>query len=252
MTRKWYATLCHPKMHPHTKFGIPTSKNVKRYAPDTIILKGQGQRDTKRKCTTPSSQDAFTRQIWNFYLKEYRRYAPDSMQFLETKSEVKLKVTVTQLWYSTLFHPKMHHHTKFEIPTSNNMRYVSVTIILKTRSEFKVTVTPKWYMALRHPKMHSHTKFVIPTSKSIKRYAQDTILLKTRSEVKVTVTGKWYVTLRHSKIHPHTKFGIHTSKNIRYSLDMIILKTRSEVKVTVTLKWYATLRHCKMYPHTKF
>ena len=28
MTQKWYATLCHPKMHPHTKFGIPTSKNI--------------------------------------------------------------------------------------------------------------------------------------------------------------------------------------------------------------------------------
>ena len=28
VTRKWYATLRHPKMHPHTKFGIPTSKNI--------------------------------------------------------------------------------------------------------------------------------------------------------------------------------------------------------------------------------
>ena len=28
VTRKWYATLCHPKMHPQTKFGIPTSKNI--------------------------------------------------------------------------------------------------------------------------------------------------------------------------------------------------------------------------------
>ena len=28
VTRKWYATLCHPKMHPHTKFGIPTSKDI--------------------------------------------------------------------------------------------------------------------------------------------------------------------------------------------------------------------------------
>ena len=37
-------------------------------------------------CDTPSSQDAFTHQIWNSYLKEYRRYAPDSMQFLETRS----------------------------------------------------------------------------------------------------------------------------------------------------------------------
>ena len=73
-------------------------------------------------CDTPSSQDAFTHQNWNAYLKEYRRYAPDSMQFLETNSEVKLKVTVTQFWYATLGHPKMHPHTEFEIPTSNNIR----------------------------------------------------------------------------------------------------------------------------------
>ena len=73
-------------------------------------------------CDTLSSQDVFTHQSWTSYLKEYRRYAPDSMQFLETRSEVKFKVTVTQLWYATLCHPKMHPHTKFEIPTSNNIR----------------------------------------------------------------------------------------------------------------------------------
>ena len=73
-------------------------------------------------CDTPSSQDAFTHQVWNSYLKEYRRYAPDSMQLLETMSEVKFKVTVTQLWYAKLCHPMMHLHTKFEIPTSNNIR----------------------------------------------------------------------------------------------------------------------------------
>ena len=28
MTQKLYATLRHPKMYPHTKFGIPTSKNI--------------------------------------------------------------------------------------------------------------------------------------------------------------------------------------------------------------------------------
>ena len=28
MTQKVYAELGHPKMHPHTKFGIPTSKNI--------------------------------------------------------------------------------------------------------------------------------------------------------------------------------------------------------------------------------
>ena len=117
-------------------------------------------------CNTPSSQDAFTHQIWNSYLKEYRRYAPDSMQFLETRSEVKFKVTVTQLWYATLRHPEMHPHTKFKIPISN-MRYAPDMIILKTRSEVKVTVTQKWYATLRHPKMYLHTKFGSPTSKNI-------------------------------------------------------------------------------------
>ena len=118
-------------------------------------------------CDTPSSQDAFTHQIWNSYHKEYRRYAPDSMQFLKTRLEVKFKVTVTQSWYAALRHPKMHLHTKFEIPTSNNMRYALDTIILKTRSEVKVTVTRKWFATLRHPNMHLHTKFGIPSSKNI-------------------------------------------------------------------------------------
>ena len=78
--------------------------------------------DPKMVCDTPTSQDAFTYQIWNSYLKEYRIYAPDSMQFQETRSEVKFKVTVIQLWYATLCHPKMHPHTKFEIPTLNIIR----------------------------------------------------------------------------------------------------------------------------------
>ena len=73
-------------------------------------------------CDTPPFQDAFTDEIWNSYLKEYRKYAPDSKQFLETRSEVKFKVTVTKLLYRTLPHPKMLPHTKFEIPTSNNIR----------------------------------------------------------------------------------------------------------------------------------
>ena len=40
---------------------------------------------------------------------------------LKTRSEVKVKVTVTQKWYATLRHPKMHPHTKFGIPTSKNI-----------------------------------------------------------------------------------------------------------------------------------
>ena len=85
-------------------------------------------------CDTPSSQDPFKHQIWNSYLKEIRRYAPDSMQFLETRSEVKIKVIVTQLLYATLRYPKMDSHTKFEIPTSKYNRCAPDTIILKTRS----------------------------------------------------------------------------------------------------------------------
>ena len=28
VTQKWYATLGHPEMHPHTIFAIPTSKSI--------------------------------------------------------------------------------------------------------------------------------------------------------------------------------------------------------------------------------
>ena len=49
-------------------------------------------------------------------------YAPDSMPILETRSEVKVKLTVAQRWYATLCHPKTHAHTKFGIPTSNNLK----------------------------------------------------------------------------------------------------------------------------------
>ena len=68
---------------------------------------------------TPPSEDAFQHQIWNSNLKEYKRYAPGTM-ILKTTSDVK--VTVTQKWYMTLRHPKMHLHTKFGIPTSKNIR----------------------------------------------------------------------------------------------------------------------------------
>ena len=70
---------------------------------------------------TPPSQDASTHQIWNSYLKEYRRYAPDTKQdgrtdghfiTIKTKSEikVKVKVIVTRKWYVTFRYPKMHPH----------------------------------------------------------------------------------------------------------------------------------------------
>ena len=43
------------------------------------------------------------------------------MIILKTRSEVKVKVTVTRKCSATLRHPKMHPHTKFGIPTSKNI-----------------------------------------------------------------------------------------------------------------------------------
>ena len=65
------------------------------------------------------------------------------MQFLETRSEVKFKVTVTQLWYVTLLHPKMHPHTKFEIPTSNNIRDMLRTRFFKKLGQGQGHSDPK-------------------------------------------------------------------------------------------------------------
>ena len=87
VTRKWYATLRHSKMHPHIKFGIPTSKNI-------------GDMHQTRSGTDGRTDIVIT---------------------IKTKSEVKVKVTVTRKWYATLRHPKMYPHTKFGIPTSKNI-----------------------------------------------------------------------------------------------------------------------------------
>ena len=77
------------------------------------LVRGKGHSDPKIVQDTLTSQDAFIHQIWNSYcLKEYRRYAPDPMPILETRSGVKNMVTVTQGWCATHPHPKMQAHTK--------------------------------------------------------------------------------------------------------------------------------------------
>ena len=44
-----------------------------------LLLKlGQGHSGPKIICETPPSQDAYTYKIWNSYLKEYKRYAPNT------------------------------------------------------------------------------------------------------------------------------------------------------------------------------
>ena len=44
------------------------------------------------------------------------------MPIILTRLEVKVNVTVTLGWYLTLNHPKMHAHTKYGCPISNDMR----------------------------------------------------------------------------------------------------------------------------------
>ena len=88
-------TLCHPKIQMHTKFGIPSSNNMKcsghNYSKTrsevTVIVTQKVVHDTL------SYQDASTHLIWNSFLKEYRSYALDLMPILETRSEVKVTAT---------------------------------------------------------------------------------------------------------------------------------------------------------------
>ena len=62
----------------------------------TKLLLKLGQRSrsqwAEKICETSPSQDAYTHQIWNSYLKGYKRYAPNTKN-LKTRSEVKVTVT---------------------------------------------------------------------------------------------------------------------------------------------------------------
>ena len=124
---------------------------------------------------TPPSQDVFTHQIWNSFLKEYRRYAPDSKQFLETRSEVKVNVTGTQGLCATLCHLKMHPNTKFRIPPNtkfgipslNNIGDTHRTRLFKKLDQGQGHSDLKYNETLCFFNMHPHTKFEIPSSKNI-------------------------------------------------------------------------------------
>ena len=143
-------------------------------------------------CDILPSQDASTHLIWNFYLKEYRSFAPDLMPILETRPEVK--VTVTGKWNVTIRHFKMHSHTKGKCQCHRDPRMVRDSLSSQDASTYQI-----WDSYLKY----------------YRRYAPDTIILKTRSdvEVKVTVTWTCYETLCYLNMHPHTKIGIPTSKN---------------------------------------
>ena len=57
-------------------------------------------------------QNVSTLQIWDFHLKQYSRYAKDTI-FLELRPEVK--VTMIKKPYSTVYNPKIYPKTKFGI-----------------------------------------------------------------------------------------------------------------------------------------
>ena len=90
MTWKFNSTLRHPKMHPQTKFGVPTSNNVRDMLPSQVFKKRS--QDPKIVNNTLPIRDASTHQIRDSYLKTCRRYAPDTI-ILEIMSEIKVTVT---------------------------------------------------------------------------------------------------------------------------------------------------------------
>ena len=67
-------------------------------------------------CDTPPPQDASIHQIWDNI--GYTCMLQNKQDY--SRNEVKVIVTVTQNWYKALHQPKIHPHTKFGIPTSNN------------------------------------------------------------------------------------------------------------------------------------
>ena len=110
------------------------------------------------------------------------------MRFLETRSEVKFKITVTQLLYATLRQSKMHPHTKFEIPTSNIIRFCCGHDYSGNKVRGQGHSDPKMVHDTPLSQDASTRQIWKSSLKEYKRYARDTIILKTRPEVKVTLT----------------------------------------------------------------
>ena len=168
VTRKWYLTLGHPKIHLHTKFGIPFSKYIgdmhqtqcsfwkqgqrsssrsqrPKYGPRNFVIprcihtpnlrflpqiileicsrynysknqvKGQGRSDPKNGMWHSTIPGWINTPNLQFYLKEYRRYAPDTkldgrtVRLLYMPSKVPmgaLKCKKIQLFFFPLTKPQ--------------------------------------------------------------------------------------------------------------------------------------------------
>ena len=75
---------------------------------------GQDHSDLKMLWNTSASKDVSIQQIWDSH------EICSGPIILQTRSKVKVKVT--QKWYLTFRHQKLHPYTKFGIPTFNNIR----------------------------------------------------------------------------------------------------------------------------------
>ena len=135
---------------------------------------------------TSPSQDAYTHQIWISYLKEYKRYAPNTI-ILKTRSEVKVKVT-HKMVQDTPPSQDAFIHQNCDSYFKEYKRYAPNTIFLKlgqsSRSQWPEMVcdTPSSQDTFKHQIWNSYLK-------EIRRYAPDSMqFLETRSEVKFKVT----------------------------------------------------------------
>ena len=116
-------------------------------------------------CDTLSSQYAFTHQFWNSYLKEYRRYAPHSMQFRKlghrssSRSQLPNYGTRHLLTSSCIHTPNWKFLPQKILELCSGHNY-SKNIGQRSRSQHRK-------MVCNTPKIHPHIKFGIPTSKNI-------------------------------------------------------------------------------------
>ena len=87
VTRKWYTTLHHPKMHSHFKFGIPISNNM-RYVMDMIIIQTRSEvkvKVTRKWYATLGHLKMHTHTKFGIPTSNNLRYALDTI-ILKTRS----------------------------------------------------------------------------------------------------------------------------------------------------------------------
>ena len=120
-----------------------------------IEARGQGHRDPMTVCDTQRPQGVSSHQIWDPYLKQYWRYASDTI-FLELKPEVMDPKIVCNTQ-----DPKVYPHIKFGIPTSNDIGDMLRTRIRlgRTDTQFK-NYMPQISRLCGHKKLSNeiHTK----------------------------------------------------------------------------------------------